>query len=81
MVRARGSKGGNKTRDLYGRDYYNWLSRQRKVKMGWPKGKARRLDRIADIALKTIRALNLRPEAQTMFEKMIAVSVSGSVLI
>lgn len=38
-----GTKGGRKTKEIYGKDYFSDISNSRKVKKGWPKGKKRKV--------------------------------------
>jgi hypothetical protein len=71
---ARGSKGGRSTRDENSNDYFSCLSRKRKVRAGWPKGRSRKNTSLIQ-ALRTINNLNLNPAAKQMFESMILVGM------
>lgn len=69
---ARASKGGSHTRDAYGNDYFRWLSRRRKVKLGWPKGRLRKKTPLVQ-AQQAIDKLDLNPITRQMFSSMLAV--------
>ena len=70
-----GRKGGLNTRDLYGVDYYRWITTKRKIRRGWPKGKLRKPQVFTEMALNTIEGLGLKPETKQMYQDLIRVCV------
>jgi hypothetical protein len=66
-----GRKGGLNTRDLYGVDYYRWITSKRKIRRGWPKGKLRKPQVFTEMALNTVERLGLKRETKKVYQDLI----------
>ena len=73
FILQRGRKGGTNTRDMYGEEFYSWISSQRRIKLGWPKGKMRK-NQPAIAAAKMIEATDIKPEVKSILQGMIRVT-------